>query len=258
MSVLELREASVSRGPRQILHQASLALGPGELVALVGPNGSGKSTLLRALAGLWPASPHTSVLLDGHPLHAVPRRDIARRIAFVSQDSTIDFAFSVEEIVSMGRYAHRGRFARESGRDREAVKLAMARCDIAHLASRSANTLSGGERQRVLIARSLAVEPEFILLDEPTANLDVAHSLEILDLCRDLAASGHVVVLATHDLNAVVRYASKVVLIHEGRIVSTGSRDEVLKPQALEQVFHVRAGSVSDSDGQPIYIFHRL
>ena len=134
----------------------------------------------------------------------------------------------------------------------------MERCDVEHLSSRAANTLSGGERQRVLIARSLAVEPEFILLDEPTANLDVAHSLEILDLCRDLASSGHVVVLATHDLNAVVRYASKVVLIHNGQIVSTGSRDQVLKPEALEQVFHVRAGAVSDGEGQPYYVFHRL
>jgi iron complex transport system ATP-binding protein len=258
MSVLEAREASVSRGQRLILKRASVSLARGELVALVGPNGSGKSTLLRALAGLWPASPRGSVLLDGQPLDDLPRRDIARRIAFVSQDSTINFAYTVEEIVHMGRYPHRGRFTRESGADREAVRLAIARCDIAHLAAREANTLSGGERQRVLIARSLAVEPEFILLDEPTANLDVEHSLEVLDLCRTLAASGHVVVLATHDLNAVVRYASKVVLIHEGQIVSTGSRDEVLSQRSLEQVFHVRADTVSDGDGQLVYVFHRL
>ena len=258
MSVLEVREASVSRGQRLILKQASVSLAAGELVALVGPNGSGKSTLLRALAGWWPATPRESVLLDGRPLADLPRRDIARRIAFVSQDSTINFAYTVEEIVRMGRYPHRGRFTRESGADREAVRLAIARCDIAHLAERNANTLSGGERQRVLIARSLAVEPEFILLDEPTANLDVEHSLEVLDLCRALAASGQVVVLATHDLNAVVRYATKVVLIHEGQIVSTGSRDVVLSQQSLEQVFHVRADTVSDGDGQPVYVFHRL
>jgi iron complex transport system ATP-binding protein len=258
MSVLEAREASVSRGQRLILKQASVSLAGGELVALVGPNGSGKSTLLRALARLWPASPRESILLDDRPLSDLPRRDIARRIAFVSQDSTINFAYTVEEIVRMGRYPHRGRFTRESGADREAVRLAIARCDIAHLAERNANTLSGGERQRVLIARSLAVEPEFILLDEPTANLDVEHSLEVLDLCRALVASGQVVVLATHDLNAVVRYASKVVLIHEGQIVSTGSRDEVLSQRSLEQVFHVRADTVSDGDGQPVYVFHRL
>jgi iron complex transport system ATP-binding protein len=207
---------------------------------------------------LWPASPRATVLLDGQPVADIHRREIARRIAFVSQDSIINFAFTVEEIVRMGRYPHRGRFTRESGADREAVRLAIARCDIAHLAAREANTLSGGERQRVLIARSLAVEPEFILLDEPTANLDVEHSLEVLDLCRTLAAAGHVVVLATHDLNAVARYASKVVLIHEGQIVSTGSRDEVLSQQSLEQVFHVRADAVSDGNGQPVYVFHRL
>lgn len=258
MSVLEAREASVSRGQRLILREASVSLAAGELVALVGPNGSGKSTLLRALAGLWPTSPREAVALDGQPLADIDRREIARRIAFVSQDSTIEFAFTVEEIVRMGRYPHRGRFTRESGTDREAVRLAIARCDIEHLAARAANTLSGGERQRVLIARSLAVEPEFILLDEPTASLDVEHSLEVLDLCRTLAASGHVVVLATHDLNAVARYASKIVLIHEGQIVSIGSRDEVLSQPALERVFHVRADAVTDGDGQPVYVFHRL
>lgn len=258
MSVLEAREASVSRGPRLILKQASLSLGQGELVALVGPNGSGKSTLLRALAGLWASSPRGAVLLDGRPIAGIPRREIARRIAFVSQDAAIDFAFTVEEIVRMGRYPHRGRFTRESGADRDAVRLAIARCDIGHLAAREANTLSGGERQRVLIARSLAANPEFILLDEPTSNLDVEHSLDVLDLCRALAADGHVIVLATHDLNAVVRYASKVVLIHEGQIVASGSRDDVLSERALEQVFHVRADAVSDGDGQPVYVFHRL
>jgi cobalamin transport system ATP-binding protein len=258
MSVLEAREASVSRGQRLILKQASISLGAGELVALVGPNGSGKSTLLRALAGLWPTSPRDAVLLDGRTIAAIDRREIARRIAFVSQDSTINFAFTVEEIVRMGRYPHRGRFTREGGADREAVRLAIARCDVGHLAARAANTLSGGERQRVLVARSLAVEPEFILLDEPTASLDVEHSLEVLDLCRTLAGAGHVVVLATHDLNAVARYASKVVLIHDGQIVSMGSRDEVLSQTSLEQVFHVRADAVTDGHGQPVYVFHRL
>ena len=258
MSILEAREASVSRGQRLILKHASLSLTDGELVALVGPNGSGKSTLLRALAGLWATAPRDAVTLDGRPVADIDRREIASRIAFVSQDSTIHFAFTVEEIVSMGRYPHRGRFARESGADREAVRLAIERCDIEHLLSRAANTLSGGERQRVLIARSLAVEPEFILLDEPTASLDVEHSLEVLDLCRSLAASGHVVVLATHDLNAVARYASKVVLIHQGEIVSAGSRDEVLSQQLLEQVFRVRADAVADGNGQPVYVFHRL
>ena len=159
MSLLEAREASVSRGQRLILKRASVWLAGGELVALVGPNGSGKSTLLRALAGLWPTSPREAVALDGRPVADIDRREVARRIAFVSQDSTINFAFTVEEIVRMGRYPHRGRFARESGLDREAVRLAIARCDIEHLATRAANTLSGGERQRVLIARSLAVEP---------------------------------------------------------------------------------------------------
>jgi len=199
-----------------------------------------ESTLLRALSGLWPASPRGSVLLDGRPLSDLPRRDIARRhrVRLARFDDQLRLHRGRNRTygaLSASRALHS-----RKRRDREAVRLAIARCDIAHLAERNANTLSGGERQRVLIARSLAVEPEFILLDEPTANLDVEHSLEVLDLCRTLVAGGQVVVLATHDLNAVVRYASKVVLIHEGRIVSTGSRDEVLSQRSLEQVFHVR------------------
>jgi iron complex transport system ATP-binding protein len=257
MSKLELRGASVARGQREILHDASIALTPGEFVALVGPNGSGKTTLLRALAGLWPASPRAAALLDERAIHELPRREVARRIAYVSQDSSILFAFTVEEIVRMGRYPHRGRFTPESAADRDAVEHAIAVCDIAHLATRAANTLSGGERQRVLIARSLAVEPEFILLDEPTANLDVEHSFEVLDLCRGLASSGHAIALATHDLNAALRYASKAVLIYEGRIALSGSCAEVLSPQSLERVFHVRADALTTPAGDPFFVFHR-
>jgi iron complex transport system ATP-binding protein len=169
----------------------------------------------------------------------------------------MDFAFTVQEIVGMGRHPHRGRFARETPGDQRAVQMALERCDIAHLSQRLVNTLSGGERQRVLIARSLAVEPEFILLDEPTANLDVEHTLEILELCRALAQAGQCVALATHDLNAVARYAGSVALMNGGRLVDSGGRDRVLTPERLQQVFGIRAEVLCTSDGQPAYVFHR-
>lgn len=137
------------------------------------------------------------------------------------------------------------------------MELSLKRCDIVHLRNRPINTLSGGEHQRVLIARSLTVEPKFILLDEPTANLDVEHSLEILELCHRLAGSGQAVMLATHDLNAVARYATSVVLIQAGRLMNCDSDQQALNPRNLEKVFGVRAELLSTPDGQPVYVFHR-
>jgi iron complex transport system ATP-binding protein len=256
MSTLEARQISVHRGGRNILQLASVSLASGELRAVVGPNGGGKSTLLRALAGIWPIA-SGDVWLDGKPITQIPRKEVARRIAYVPQEQRLDFAFTVEQIVAMGRYPHRGRFSRETENDRRAIELSLERCDIVHLRSRPVNTLSGGEHQRVLIARSLAVEPQFILLDEPTANLDVEHSLEILELCRQLARSGQSIVLATHDLNAVARYATSVVLMQAGQLTDCGSDQQVLDPRSLEKVFGIRAELLSTTDGHPVYVFHR-
>ena len=258
MSTLKAVNVTIERGGRRILCEASLTVASGDFVAVVGPNGSGKSTLLRALTGLWkPSLPEGEVFLDGHSLLTMRRRDIARRIAFVPQDTFAGFAFTVDEIVSMGRHPHRGRFDREAISDREAVTTALRQCDILQMASRQINTLSGGERQRVLLARSLAVQPDFILLDEPTSNLDVEHSLDILHLCRRLAADGHAVIITTHDLNAVARFAQKVVLVDNGRLVGSGLGEEVLNPAVLNQVFGVETEVALTREGQRVYVFHR-
>jgi iron complex transport system ATP-binding protein len=226
------------------------------MMALIGPNGSGKSTLLRLFAGLWRPD-DGEVLLDGKALHSRSRKEIARRIAFVPQDSQIDLEFTVAEIVAMGRYAHRGRFAPQTVADRTAINSAEACCDITRLTGRLITSLSGGERQRVLIARSLVVEPEFILLDEPTANLDIQHALDILKLCRSLAARGKTVVVATHDFNLVTRYATRLALLNAGSLVAQGPRDAVLRPGTIQDVFHVDAEVVSTRAGDPVYVFHQ-
>jgi iron complex transport system ATP-binding protein len=254
---LEARGITVQRGGRRILDAASLRIGPGSFTAIIGPNGSGKSTLMRALSGLWPVTEGV-VLFGGQPLQELPRREIAKRIAFVPQDTRIDFAFTVEEIVGMGRHPHRGRFAPETAKDRAAVKMAIERCDAAHLRSRAANTLSGGERQRVLIARSLAAQPDVILLDEPTASLDIEHALDILELCRELARGGHAVAVSMHDLNAVARYADVVALLDRGRMAGIGAVGEVLNPTAFQKVFGVQAETLHGSGGSPHFLFHRL
>jgi iron complex transport system ATP-binding protein len=250
--------AGVSIGGRWLVRQATVDIEPGRLVALVGPNGSGKSTLLRLLAGVWPPSEGTAAL-DGVPLARVPRRSLARAVALVPQDTHIAFAFSVREIVAMGRHAHLGRFERERESDRAAIADAMARADVAGLADRDATGLSGGERQRVLIARSLAAEARHLLLDEPTASLDVAHALDVLALCRRLADDGQAVAVALHDLNLARRFATHAVLLRDGGVVAAGPTDRVLTPAAVSDVFGVSVSiaAVPPPDTGSLYLFSK-
>lgn len=255
MNTLQARGLAVERGGRTILKNIDLSVSVSQFLVVAGPNGSGKSTLLRALIGLWPLS-QGEVLLDGTALERYSRREIARSVSYVPQETRLDFGFTVREVVAMGRYPHRGRFAHEGPTDRGAIQRAMETCDIAHLAERAVNTLSGGERQRVSIARSLAVEPRFLFLDEPTASLDVEHALGIFALCQQLAASGCAIALCTHDLNSAVRFAHTVALMKEGSIVRQGSGAEVLEPAVIESVFGVRAELVQAPSGHPLLLFH--
>jgi iron complex transport system ATP-binding protein len=255
MSSLRAQEITVNRGSRMILRGVDVSVGRSELLVIAGPNGGGKSTLLRALCGVWPVR-QGSVLLDDQSLRMLPRRDLAKRIGYVPQESLLDFAFTVREVVAMGRHPHRGRFAIESARDRAAIDEAFEICDVHHLAERTVNTLSGGERQRVSIARSLAVQPDFLLLDEPTASLDVEHSLSIFGLCRKLAADGRGVVVSTHDLNAALRFADRVALIRRGEVFEQGSPAEVLNPTAIHTVFGVGSEAVQTGSGIRCLVFH--
>jgi iron complex transport system ATP-binding protein len=253
---LELRGAGIKAEERWLVRDASLVLRPGYLTALVGPNGSGKTTLLRLLGGLWQPT-EGGALLEGHNLRAIRRREIARRVAFTPQDTHLSFAFSVREVVTMGRHPHLGRFERESERDQCAVEEAIKRADVAHLADRLITELSGGERQRVLIARSLATEADTILLDEPTANLDIAHALDVLNLCRKLADEGKTIALAIHGLNLAARYATEIVLVHAGRIAAVGAPGEVLSDSKIREVFGVQTERVVGPTGEMMFLFHR-
>jgi iron complex transport system ATP-binding protein len=251
---LEGHDVSVVRGGRRILESASVVVAPGTLTAVVGPNGSGKSTLLRVLAGLWaPAS--GSVTLNGQPIGAMPRREMARRLAFLPQDTRCDFAFTVQELVAMGRHPHRGRFQPEGAGDRHAIEAAIAMCDLEDLRQRTVDRLSGGERQRVAIARCLATEPEAILLDEPTAHLDLEHALSIVALCRSLADAGRTVALATHDLGTVVRYATHVLVLHNGRVAGFGTPSGVLTPEMCRKVFSVDTEILTTAHGSRAFVF---
>ncbi len=225
------------------LRHVSLSLVSGEMVGVVGPNGSGKSTLVRALSRVLRPRAGT-VLLAGKDLYAlVSARDAARAIGVVPQSASLSLAFTVREIVGMGRapYASPRLFASPTARDAEITEDALRAAGVHALAERVATTLSGGEWQRVLLARALAQQPSVLLLDEPTAHLDLAHQWETLTQARALAHEGGKAVLAVlHDLNLAAAFCDRLLLLSEGRIAAQGTPAEVLTPALLEKVYGAR------------------
>jgi len=238
------------RSAKPALHDVSVELSSGELVAVVGPNGSGKTTLLRALLGTLPLSAG-SVELLGRPLSAWAPQEMARAVGVVTQREESLFPLTVEETVSLGRYAHLGPVASPGEADRRIVAEAMGRSDVASLSARRTDTLSGGEWQRVRIARALAQEPRLLILDEPTASLDIRHEMEVFELARGLTGQGIATLLVTHHLNLAARYADRLVLLHEGACVVDGTPAEVLTPQHVTRVFEWPVAITTWCDGAP-------
>ncbi|HEX7120540.1 MAG TPA: ABC transporter ATP-binding protein [Longimicrobiales bacterium] len=224
--------------PRPAVDGVDVVVPAGSLYAILGPNGSGKSTLLRLLLGALAPSAG-AVLYDGRPVGDWSRRALARRVGVVAQGEEAVFPLSVRELVAMGRYPHLGAWRREGAADRRAIEDAMARCDVADLADRPVSTLSGGERQRARIARALAQQPAALVLDEPTASLDVKHEMAIFELLGTLAErDGVTVVLVTHNLNLAARYAHRLLLLDRGRPAAEGAPGRVLRRSILESVYH--------------------
>jgi iron complex transport system ATP-binding protein len=224
-------------GDRTVLHNVSIDVHAGELLAIVGPNGAGKSTLLRILGGaLRPWS--GTVDLEGRPLGAYDRRAIARRLAMVAQENLVAFRFTVLEIVLMGRAPHLGPFHFETRHDLEIAHAALERFDLIELARRPIQELSGGERKRVFLARALAQDPHVALLDEPTAFLDLRHVAEIFARLRELRIERGLAVVATlHDLNAAALHADRVLLMKNGATAGYGTPEEVFTATALRAVY---------------------
>jgi iron complex transport system ATP-binding protein len=229
-----------------ILDGVSLQVHEGEVLGVVGPNGSGKTSLLKVLARLM--SPlHGRIDLFGQALSSMAQQEVACVVGVVPQDSQQLFPFTVAETVLMGRFPHRprgrwaGGFGWEGREDVAIAEQAMITMDIIHLAHRAVTDLSGGERQRAMIARALAQTPRVLLLDEPTAFLDLHHQVEICSVLRRLKEdSGLTVILVSHDLNLVGQYCDRILLLDHGRIVRLGGPDEVIEPEVLESVYQCR------------------
>ncbi|MBK8269133.1 MAG: ABC transporter ATP-binding protein [Planctomycetes bacterium] len=226
----------------------------GECWAIVGPNGAGKSTLLRLAAGL--RSPSSGrVLIDGSDLRAIPPRELARRLAFLPQNPQSDFPLPVADVVLMGRFPHRRFGLFENAADRMVADEVMALTQTRQFADRTLSSLSGGEAQRVHVASALAQQPSILLLDEPTAALDLQYQLSIFELVRTLAVERQkLVVVVTHDLNLAARFCTHILLLHDGRCIATGTPADVLKPSILEPVYGVRMGTASTADGTRVLV----
>lgn len=238
---LRLSGVSAAYGARRALQEVDLEVRPGEVVGLVGPNGSGKSTLLRVALGFLPPSEGT-VELFGVPVDRLSPRERARRVAWVPQEEAPRDDVPLEEYVLYGRYAHLRRFESEGPSDRARVAEALRAADLADRARSGILSLSGGERQRALLARALVQEAPLLLLDEPTAHLDIGHQLDLLERARALARERSVAVLvALHDLNLAARYADRIVALFRGRKYSEGSPGSVLSEALLARVWGVRA-----------------
>lgn len=232
---------------REFLGPISVAVQPGQLWAIVGPNGAGKSTLLRLMAGLLPVR-SGEVQLEGRALGMWSRRERGKRIAFVPQQSAEVDEVTAREWVLLGRYPHRSLGLFESSEDERACDRAMEMTDVRGFAGRAVRTLSGGEFQRVRLAAALAQRPRLLLLDEPTASLDLQHQLAIFELLRNLVREEQLgAVAVTHDVNLALRFCGKVLLLHQGRSVACGDTCHVLTPDVLRPVYAVALTALSDS-----------
>jgi iron complex transport system ATP-binding protein len=252
--ILSGHDLSIGYSDRLVGQHLDVALTTGEALALLGPNGGGKTTLLKTLLGLI-APKAGEVQLGGRTLTSYPSRERARLIAYVPQSHIATFAFTVETIVLMGRTAHGGLFSQPTAADRAVSARVLDRFGIGHLRERPYTMISGGERQLVLLARALAQEPQFIVLDEPTASLDFGNQGKVMREIRALAAAGHGVLFTTHDPNHALRAADRVFLLRDGTCIAEGKTEAVLVREQLEALYGAPVETIMDGgDGRKAFL----
>jgi len=252
---LSIRDLEAGYGEMAVLRHLDLEVLPERITSIVGANACGKSTLLRTMSRLLrPAG--GQVLLDGESVHRMPARSLARRMGLLPQAPLAPDGITVVDLVSRGRHPHHGLFSRWSAADELAVADALTATGTADLAERAVDELSGGQRQRVWIAMALAQQTEILLLDEPTTFLDISHQIEVLDLLTDLnRARGTTIVMVLHDLNLAARYSDRLVPLVEGRILATGTPEEILTEDNVRRIFGLSCRVVTDPvSGRPMML----
>ncbi|RFB05760.1 ABC transporter ATP-binding protein [Parvularcula marina] len=245
---LIVRKLSVPLGECHIVEDASLTVEPGNLTGLIGANGAGKSTLMRAIAGLLPDA-KGEVRLDDITTASLTPRQLAHRLAYLPQGQQVDWSLTVRDVVGLGRFPFQGRFGRPSAEDRAIVEDTIGRLGLSAIAERAATSLSGGERALVLLGRALAARTPYLFADEPTAALDPARQLEVIDLLSAEAKSGKGILVVLHDLNLASRYLDQVIVMHRGRIIADGPPAEVLCEDTLQTAYGITP-LTGESDGQ--------
>jgi iron complex transport system ATP-binding protein len=252
-ALIETRQLGIGYSARTIGADLNVSLKAGEVLCLLGPNGSGKTTLFKSMLGLIAVS-SGEVRVQGEPLGALSRAEIARRVSYVPQAHAAHFPFSVADMVVMGRTAHQGLFAMPSAADREAASAALAQVRIEGLRDQDYTRLSGGQRQLVLIARALAQAAPAIIMDEPTASLDFGNQVLVLREVRKLADAGLGIILSTHDPDHAFAIADRVALLNDGRILGIGGPADVLTPARLSEVYGVEVEIARLADGRTICV----
>jgi len=253
-AMLTLENLEFSIGEKRILKGISAEFESGKFHGIIGPNGSGKSTLLKNICRIWEPRGGT-VRIQGRDCRSIPRRELSRLVTLVPQGTEMGFPISVYEVVAMGRNPHLGRFQGLRKRDREIIESALEETRTNELRDRLVNELSGGEGQLAIIARALATEASLILLDEPTSDLDIGHTLMIMNLLTGLKEKGKTLVASIHDLNLARRYCDTITILREGRIFFHGSPDEAFSESNVREVFHVRVEEIRKDSLRFLY-FH--
>lgn len=254
MYALEIKNLEFGYNENLVIKGVSFNVEKGKFISIIGPNGSGKSTLLKTINHLYNPT-KGSILVDGVNINNMKKRDIAKKIAMVPQDTVVDYDFTVEEIVLMGRHPYKGRFQKEDEGDFNIVNESLEMTNTLKLKKRLITEISGGERQRVIIAKALAQKPSIILLDEPTSHLDINHQMDILNLLKKLnQEQGTTIVLVIHDINLAARYSDEIILINKGQIWDMGKPEHIITNENIESIYNLKVAIEKNKYTDTTYI----
>lgn len=254
MNLLKVDNLKFGYGKELVLDGVTFNVKKGEFLSIIGPNGSGKSTLLKTLNNLY-APREGKIAIDGTNINKFKKKDLAKEMALVLQDNNIDYGFTVEDIVLMGRHPHKGRFERENSDDYKIVDESLEMTNTLDLKDRFITEISGGERQRVMIAKALAQRPTIILLDEPTSHLDINHQIEILKLLKKMNRDkGTTIILVIHDINLGIRYSDRVIMLNEGKIIEIGDSEKVITRDNIRLAYDINVAIERNKHTDSLYV----